>query len=67
MAFSVEISHADAYRRRPTGKYAHSVAYIDTTADASGMSVVYRRDITIRKDPVSIPGQVVVLSNAARK
>ena len=64
MAFSVENSDGDTYRLCPTGRYAHSVAYIDATADASGMCVVYRRDIIIRRDPAPIPGQIVVLSRA---
>ncbi len=67
MAFSVESTDGDSYHLCPTGRYAHSVAHIDATAGASGMSVVYRRDIIIRKDPVPvpIPSQIVVLSKVA--
>ena len=64
LAFSVESSEGSAYQLCPTGRYAHSMAYIESTAGASGMSVVYRRDITLRNDPVPIPGHIVVLSNA---
>ena len=64
MAFSVENTDGDTYRLCPTGRYAHSMAYIDATAGASGMCVVYRRDIILRCDPVPIPGQIVVLSKA---
>lgn len=62
VALSVESMEGDTYRLCPTGRYAHSSHYIDATADASGMSVVYRRDITLRNDPVPIPGQIIVLS-----
>ena len=64
MAFSVENTDGDTYRLCPTGRYAHSVAYVDATVGASGMRVVYRRDIIIRNDPMPIAGQIVVLSKA---
>ncbi len=64
MAFSVESTDGDTYRLCPTGRYAHSGAYIDATAGASGMCVAYRRDVIIRVDPVPIQGQIVVLSKA---
>ncbi|GMQ77195.1 MAG: tetratricopeptide repeat protein [Gammaproteobacteria bacterium] len=64
MAFSIENTDGDTYRLCPTGRYAHSAAYIDATAAASGMRVVYRRDIIIRVDPAPIQGQIVVLSKA---
>ena len=64
-AFSVENADGDAYRLCPTGRYQHAESYIDTTADASGLSVLYRRDITVREDPAPIPGQLVVLSKRA--
>jgi predicted TPR repeat methyltransferase len=62
LAFSVESSEGGSYRLCPTGRYAHSMKYIETTAGASRMSVVYRRDITLRNDPVPIAGHIVVLS-----
>ena len=65
LAFSVESSDGGNYQLRPTGRYAHSMEYIEATAGASGMSVVYRLDITLRNDPVPIPGHIVVLSKAA--
>jgi predicted TPR repeat methyltransferase len=65
VAFSVETSDDDSYRLRPTGRYAHSTAYIAATADASGMSVVYRREATLRNDPMPITGQIFVLAKTA--
>lgn len=65
LAFSVESTNADGYRLCPTGRYAHAASYIDETADACSMPVVYRRSIILRNDPGPIPGQIVVLSRAA--
>lgn len=65
LAFSVESTDGDTYRLCPTGRYAHSGTYMESTAGASGMSQIYRRDITLREDPEPIPGQVVVLSKSA--
>ncbi len=62
VAFSIEKMEGDAYRLCPTGRYAHSGEYIDATAGASGMSVVYRRDFSLRNDPAPIAGQIVVLA-----
>ncbi len=66
VAFSIESSDTDSYRLCPTGRYAHSAAYIETIANASGLSVVYAQDIIVRNDPIPIPGQILVLENAAR-
>lgn len=65
VAFSVESAEGDAYRLRPTGRYAHSPAYIDAMAAQAGLSVGYRRDIVVRNDAAPIPGQIVVLTKAA--
>ncbi len=65
MAFSTEHAGGDAYRLCPTGRYAHSRAYVDNTASASGLSVVYRRDIVVREDPEPIRGQIVILATGA--
>jgi predicted TPR repeat methyltransferase len=65
LAFSVESSDDGAYQLRPTGRYAHSMEYIETTAGVSGMSMVYRRDIVLRNDPVPIAGHIVVLCKTA--
>jgi predicted TPR repeat methyltransferase len=65
VALSVESTGGDSYHLCPTGRYAHSSSYIDATARASRLSVVYRQDITLRNDPVPIAGQIVVLSKAA--
>jgi predicted TPR repeat methyltransferase len=64
LVFSAESSAGDSYQLCPTGRYAHSMEYIESTAGASAMSVVYRRDITLRNDPAPIAGHIVVLSNA---
>ena len=60
LAFSVESNEDSIYQLRPTGRYAHSMDYIETTAGESRMSMVYRRDITLRNDPKPILGHVVV-------
>ena len=62
LAFSTESSEGGTYELCPTGRYAHSMEYIESTAGASGMSVIYRRDITLRTDPAPIAGHIVVLS-----
>ncbi|TFH40490.1 MAG: tetratricopeptide repeat protein, partial [Lysobacterales bacterium] len=64
VAMSVESTLGDTYHLCPTGRYAHSSHYIDATANASSMSVVYRRDISLRNDPIPIPGHIVVLAKA---
>ena len=64
LAFSTESSEGGSYELCPTGRYAHSMEYIESTAGASSMSVIYRRDITLRNDPVPIAGHIVVLSKA---
>lgn len=65
MAFSIESTTNGTYQLCPTGRYAHSSQYVNATADASGLSVVNRQDITVRNDPVPIPGEIVVLSKRA--
>lgn len=65
LAFSTESREGDSYQLCPTGRYAHAMEYIESTAGASRMSVVYRRDITLRNDPVPIAGHIVVLSKTA--
>lgn len=62
MAFSVEDTDNDDFELRPTGRYAHSSAYIDSLAAASSLSLAHRREIIVRDDPVPIPGFIVVLS-----
>jgi len=62
MAFSIEHGDGDTYHLRPTGRYAHSPAYVEDTADSSGLSVVCRRDVVLREDPEPIQGQIVVLA-----
>ena len=61
MAFSIEEADGDSYHLCPTGRYAHSPAYVDDTAIVSGLSVVRRRDVVLRNDPEPIRGQIVVL------
>jgi predicted TPR repeat methyltransferase len=63
-AFSIENTDEDGFRLCPTGRYAHSMAYVDATARASGLSVVYKRDTVLRKDPEPIPGHIVLLAKA---
>ena len=65
MAFSIEEEDGDNYHLCPTGRYAHSPAYVDKTAIAYGLSVVRRQDIVVRNDPQPIPGQIVVLAKDA--
>ncbi len=65
MAFSVEEADGDNYHLCPTGRYAHSPAYVDKAALASGLSVVHRRDIVLRNDPEPMRGQIVVLARDA--
>lgn len=65
IAFSVEDAEGPGYELRPTGRYAHSAAYIDEVAAGSGLDVVYRRKMSLRDDPVPISGRIVVLSGAA--
>ena len=62
MAFSVEDTDGDGYKLRPTGRYAHSSAYIDALAATAGLSVAYRENKTLRNDPVPVSGRIVVLS-----
>ena len=62
MAFSIEHGDGDTYHLRPTGRYAHSPAYVEDTANSSGLSVVCRRDVVLREDPEPISGQIVVLA-----
>jgi predicted TPR repeat methyltransferase len=66
IAFSIESADGDSYRLRPTGRYAHSVAYIDTVAANAGLAVDYRQDIVVRNDTGPISGQIVVLKKAAQ-
>jgi predicted TPR repeat methyltransferase len=65
VAFSIENTDEDGFRLCPTGRYAHSMAYIDAIARASGLSVIYKRDTVLRRDPEPIPGQIVLLAKAA--
>lgn len=65
MAFSIEEADGDHYHLCPTGRYAHSPAYVDKTAIASELSVVRRRDIVLRDDPEPIRAQIVVLARDA--
>ena len=62
MAFSIEHGDGDTYQLRPTGRYAHSPAYVEDTANSSALSVVCRRDVVLREDPEPIRGQIVVLA-----
>ncbi|MDX1430968.1 MAG: tetratricopeptide repeat protein [Gammaproteobacteria bacterium] len=62
MAFSVEDAEGSGYLLRPTGRYAHSVAYIDELAAKSGLAVEYRRGISVRNDVVPIAGRIEVLA-----
>jgi predicted TPR repeat methyltransferase len=64
MAFSVEDADGEGFELRPTGRYAHSSSYIDALAAASSLSLAYRREMSLRDDPVPIPGRIVVLSKA---
>jgi predicted TPR repeat methyltransferase len=36
--------------------------YIESAAGDAGMSMIYRRDIILRNDPVPIPGHIVAFS-----
>lgn len=65
LAFSIESTDAESYRLCPTGRYAHPTAYIEATAESSGLSVVYRRDAIVRNDPTPISGEIVVLAKPA--
>jgi predicted TPR repeat methyltransferase len=65
VAFSIESTEGDAYRLCPTGRYAHSETYIDTIARASGLSLVFQRDIVVRNDPAPIQGRIILLSKTA--
>lgn len=62
MAFSVEDTGEGGYVLRPTGRYAHSSAYIDDLAARTGLARAYHRSMTLRGDPVPVPGRIVVLS-----
>ena len=65
MAFSIEEADGDDFHLCPTGRYAHSPAYVDKTAIVSGLSPVHRRSIVLRNDPEPIRGQIVVLARDA--
>jgi predicted TPR repeat methyltransferase len=62
LVFSVESCENGTYQLRPTGRYAHSMEYIESAAGDAGMSMIYRRDIILRNDPVPIPGHIVAFS-----
>lgn len=62
LAFSVESGEDGNYQLRPTGRYAHSMEYIASATSELRLSLVYRRDIVLRNDPVPIPGHIVVFS-----
>lgn len=62
MAFSIEHADGDSYHLRPTGRYAHSPTYVESTANRSGLSVACRRDVVLREDPEPMRGQIVVLA-----
>ena len=64
IAFSVEDTDGDGFALRPTGRYAHSSPYVDALAAASNLSPAYSREMTLRDDPVPVPGRIVVLSKA---
>lgn len=63
-ALSIESTDGEGYHLCPTGRYAHSSTYMDETANAAGLTVVYRSDMVLRNDPVPIAGQIIVLSRA---
>lgn len=65
MAFSVEDAEGVSYVLRPTGRYAHSMAYVDDLAKRAGLARAYHQAMVLRDDPVPIPGRIVILSKAA--
>ncbi len=61
-ALSVEALDADGFALQPTARFAHSMAYIERTAQAAGFTVCWRDDITVRIDRgVALPGHLYVL------
>lgn len=64
MAFSVEDTDGDGYRLRPTGRFAHSQAYVAGVAATAGLSIAYERQLTLRDDQNPVPGRILVLSNS---
>lgn len=59
--FSVEEAEGDGFVLRPTGRYAHSLAYLGRVAAAAGWQVRASEALTIRTEQGrAIPGHVVV-------
>lgn len=48
--FSTEECEAGDYELRPTGRYAQSMAYIESLAQAFGFAIPYEREIIVRED-----------------
>ncbi len=48
LAFSTECAHGADYELRSTGRYAHSLPYLDRLAAAAGLELVERRPTVIR-------------------
>lgn len=61
-AFSVESCPGEAFVLRPSGRFAHSEAYLGRLAAAYGFAVALRREVDVRVERgTPIPGAVYVL------
>ncbi len=60
-AFSVEDAEGEGFVLKPTGRYAHSLAYLDRTTSAAGWRIRASEAMTIRTEQGrAIPGRAVV-------
>lgn len=60
-AFSVEDAEGSGFVLRPTGRYAHALAYLDRIAGAAGWRIHAREALVIRTEQGrAIPGHAVV-------
>ena len=60
--FSVESQQHNDFTLQPTGRYAHSTAYISRLTAASDFTVIAQKQTGIRKeDDTWIPGEIYIL------
>jgi predicted TPR repeat methyltransferase len=59
-AFSVEDADGDGFALRPTGRYAHLLAYVGAVAEGAGWRLRASEGLVVRTDQGrAIPGHVV--------
>lgn len=64
--FSVETTtFVDSYQLKPSGRFAHAMAYIEKLAHAHNLSIVLQEEAILRSDQQqSITGKIIVLRKA---